>query len=94
MDTCIRRRPTAHVITLGVRDGRPRWAYVGLPGHTDDINLEVDEAVLNRVRMPADFYKLVHAALRPGTTILVTNSRVGAKRLKRLTIMDAVAPRL
>ncbi|WP_267961619.1 hypothetical protein [Sphingobium sufflavum] len=42
--------------------------------------------------MPREFYAIVKAELKPGTTILVTNSRVGAKAMERLTIIDAVAP--
>lgn len=82
----------SHVINLVVRDGKPHWVYVGLPGHASEEGREVDEATLNRVRLPRHFYELVKAQLRPGATILVTNSRVGADPLARLTIMDAVAP--
>jgi len=55
---------------------------------------EVDEAVLNRVLMPKRLCDLVRSVLTPGTTILVTNSRVGATPLEQLTIMDAVVPHL
>lgn len=82
----------SHVINLVMRDGRPHWVYVGLPNHADEEHQEIDEAVFNRVRLPKHFYELVKAQLRPGATILVTNSRVGADPLARLTIMDAVAP--
>ena len=84
--------PGSHVINLVMRDGKPHWVYVGLPGHGAEDGQEVDEAILNRVRMPRRFYELVRGALKPGATILVTNSRVGAKPLERLTIMDAVVP--
>jgi hypothetical protein len=84
--------PGSHVISLAMKDGKSHWVYVGLTGHGNDEGKEVDEAVLNRVHMPRAFYDSVRAALRPGTTILVTNSRVGAKPLERLTIMDAVVP--
>lgn len=85
--------PGSHVINLVMRDGKLHWVYVGLPGHAEEEGREVDEAVLNRVRMPQRFYEQVRATLQPGATILVTNSGVGAKPLERLTIMDAVAPR-
>ncbi|MBY8825810.1 L,D-transpeptidase [Sphingomonas colocasiae] len=84
--------PGSHVITLVEKDGKPHWMYVGLPGHVGDEGVEVDEAVINRVHLPRQFYALVRRELRPGTTILVTDSRVGANPLDRLTIMDAVAP--
>jgi hypothetical protein len=52
----------------------------------------LDEATINRVRVPRAFYTAVKAALRPGTTILVTASSVGASEGQRITIMDAIAP--
>jgi len=85
--------PGSHVINLVMRDGKPQWVYVGMPGHAEDEGRQVDEAVLNRVRMPSAFYQLVRAQLRPGATILVTNSPVGAEPLDTLTIVDAVMPR-
>ncbi len=85
--------PGSHVINLVTRDGKPQWVYVGMPGHAEDEGRQVDEAVLNRVRMPSAFYQLVRAQLRPGATILVTNSAVGAAPRDKLTIVDAVMPR-
>lgn len=86
--------PGSHVINLVARAGRLQWVYVGLPGHAEDEGVEVNEAVLNRVHMPRTFYNLVKAQLRPGATVLVTNSSVGVEPLEKLTIMDAVAPTL
>jgi hypothetical protein len=65
---------------------------VGLPGHENDVENVVDEAVLNRVRLPRGFYDKIRSQLKPGTTILVTDSSVGASTGEKLTIMDAVAP--
>lgn len=85
--------PGSHVITLSsTRDGRPKWIYLGLPGHEEDAGRMLDEATINRVRVPRAFYTAVKAALRPGTTILVTASSVGASEGQRITIMDAIAP--
>lgn len=86
--------PASHVITLTTgADGKPHWVYVGLTGHPEDAGRDLDEATLNRVRMPEAFYTAVKAALRPGATILVTNSSVGATDVgKRVTIMDAIVP--
>jgi hypothetical protein len=86
--------PGSHVINLTVgKDGKPHWIYVGLPGHDADAGHELDEATINRVQMPRQFYEVVKAQIRPGTTILVTQSSVGETG-ERLTIMDAVNPRL
>lgn len=85
--------PGSHVITLINREGKPRWVYVGLPGHGEDEGREVDEAVANRLRVPRPFYEKVKAQLVPGTTILVTNSRVSEGPLQHLTVIDAVMPK-
>nr|WP_314463466.1 L,D-transpeptidase family protein [uncultured Novosphingobium sp.] len=85
--------PGSHVITMMLRDGKPRWVYVGLPGHGDDEGREVDEAIVNRLRLPRPFYEKVKAQLAPGTTILVTNSRVAEGPPERLTVIDAVMPK-
>lgn len=88
------RDPGSHVITLTTApDGSPRWVYVGLPGHEEEAGREIDEAVINRLRLPRAFYHAVHAALRPGTTILITQSHVGGGARQPLTIMDSVVPR-
>lgn len=86
--------PGSHVISLAQGpNGAARWIYVGLPGHEEDAGRALDEATINRVRVPRRFYDAVRAALKPGTTILVTSSSVGASEGKRVTILDAVAPR-
>jgi len=85
--------PGSHVINLAVgKDGQPKWVYVGLPGHAADEGRLLDEATINRVRLPRSFYQAVKAELRPGATILVTQSAVGADTGKKITIMDAVTP--
>jgi hypothetical protein len=75
-----------------MRGGQPHWVYVGLPGHSEEEGVEVDEAALNRLRLPRGFYQKVKAALVPGATILVTDSRVGTGPLEHLTVIDAVKP--
>lgn len=84
--------PGSHVINLVLKNGQPTWVYVGLPGHPEDEGKALDEATINRVRMPRAFYQLVKAQLKPGATILVTNSPVEDGPLEKLTIMDAVTP--
>lgn len=84
--------PATHVISLTLRNGAPHWLYVALPGHEGDEGRELDEATLNRVRMPAGFYQAVRAVLQPGATILVTQSSVGESAGKRITVLDAVTP--
>ena len=85
--------PGSHVVTLTQGPGgAPSWIYVGLPGHEDEEGRGLDEAVINRLRLPRDFYEAVRAALRPGTTILITQSSVGSGAGQPMTIVDAVVP--
>ena len=44
-------------------------------------------------RLPRGFYDAVRAARRPGTTILITQSRVGTSGGEPIAVMDAVVPR-
>lgn len=86
--------PGSHVVTLTRSpNGVPRWVYVGLPGHAEDEGRLLDEATINRLRLPRRFYEAVKAALKPDDTILITNSSVGDDgRRGRITVMDAVIP--
>jgi hypothetical protein len=84
----------SHVISIvaGPR-GKPRFVYVGLPGHDEGKGRELDEATINRVRVPRAFYQAVRPLLTPGATILVTQSSVGEDVTRRkLTVVDAVTP--
>ncbi|WP_422634301.1 L,D-transpeptidase [Sphingobium sp.] len=84
----------SHVITLvRTRDGISRWLYIGLPGHAEEEGRQLDEATINRLRLPRAFYDQIKAALRPGDTILMTNSSVGDDgQGRQITVMDAVVP--
>jgi L,D-transpeptidase catalytic domain len=87
--------PGSHVISLTQgADGKNHWIYVGLPGHDDDKGRELDEATINRVHMPRGFFQALSAALAPGTTVLVTQSSVGASAGERITILDSVVPKV
>ena len=86
--------PGTHVIsvTRGA-DGEPHFIYMGLPGHEDDRGRELDQATINRVRVPKDFYRAVRPLVQPGATILVTQSSVGEDVMgRKLTVIDAVVP--
>lgn len=86
--------PGTHVINLTTGPGgAPRWIYVGVPGHDADAGQALDEAILNRVKLPRGFYEAVKGELKPGATILVTQSSVGEGEPGRpLTILDSVTP--
>jgi hypothetical protein len=87
--------PGSHVVTLTRGpNGAPRWIYLGLPGHDEDAGRVMDEATMNRLRLPRLFYERVKASLLPGATILITQSSVGTDGgREHITIMDAVAAR-
>jgi len=84
--------PGSHVITLMLDNGKPTWHYVGMAGHAEDAGRAVEEADLNRVRIPRAFHELLKPEIVPGSTILVTNSRVGATSGAKLTVVDAAIP--
>ena len=83
-----------HVIsvTRGA-DGNPHFVYMGLPGHDADQGRELDQATIERVRVPKGFYQAVRPLVQPGVTILVTQSSVGEDVMgRKLTVIDAVVP--
>lgn len=85
--------PGTHVVTLVAdKSGKPRWSYIGLPGHEAEEGLALDEAVINRLRLPRQFYENVRQALTPGSTILITQAPVGTSAGEPLTVMDAIVP--
>lgn len=87
--------PGTHVISvMAGADGKLRFVYVGLPGHEEDSGRELDEATINRVRVPLGFNDDLRRLLRPGVTILITESSVGEddSRRQKLAVIDAVAP--
>ena len=86
--------PGTHVIsvTRGA-DGKPHFVYMGLPGHDADQGRELDQATIERVRVPKGFYQAVRPLVQPGVTILVTQSSVGEDVTgRKLTVIDAVIP--
>lgn len=85
--------PGTHLVTLGTsREGKPQWTYIGLPGHEREAGMPLDEATINRLRLPRPFYESVRAAAKPGSTILMTQAPVGTSPGEPLTIMDAIVP--
>lgn len=82
--------PGSHVATRIIQNGQAKWTFVGMTGHEDEDGKALDEAQLNRVRMPREFRELLMAAVEPGTTMLITNSRVGSGARPHLTLVDAI----
>ena len=83
-----------HVIsvTRGT-DGKAHFVYMGLPGHEDDRGRELDQATIDRVRVPMGFNEADHPLVQPVVTILVTQSSVGEDVMgRKLTVIDAVVP--
>jgi hypothetical protein len=55
--------------------------------------MQLNEAVINRLRLPRRFYEAIKAVLHPGATILITQASVGDDGGRgEITIMDAVTP--
>jgi len=67
-----------HVLVLASdRGGQPVWHFADVPGHESDAQKPVDQqALLQRVHMPATFYTDLKKQIVPGTTILLTSAPV------------------
>jgi len=70
-----------------------RWLRLGSPGNADEAGTEISAAALAKIKLPADFVRLVNSILEPGATVFVTNEALtpvssGAK----LQVLDADPP--
>lgn len=66
-----------HVLTaIAAPGGDLRWLYVAVPGHEGDKGRPFDMSIMARVKMPPAFHDAVLAAIKPGTTILLTQAPV------------------
>jgi len=78
----------AQVMTLaGGKD--PQWIQVGVGDLTGEPAEIISTERVEQMRLPADFVKKMRAAMRPGTTVLVTQASVNADTTGReQTLMD------
>ena len=53
--------------------GRPRWLYIGIPGHEASQGRPLDENVIEQVGVPPEFLANLRSILSPGVTMMVTN---------------------
>ncbi len=51
-----------------------RWLRLGVPGHMDESNTQVDPAAVARIRIPADFVAKLNGILTPGASLFVTSA--------------------
>ncbi|MEF8760402.1 MAG: hypothetical protein V5B36_11885 [Candidatus Accumulibacter sp. UW25] len=71
-----------------------RWIAVSIPGHAGGSRAAVDPAQGGFFRLPAAFAAALHAALEPGTTLLVTDAPVLPAKTTNvaLNILNAAPP--
>ena len=83
-----------HVLTaMQAPGGGLKWIYVAVPGHEGDEGRPFDLSTMARVKMPAAFHDAVLAAIRPGTTILLTQAPVLPQNSGRsLTVLARIEP--
>lgn len=53
-------------------NGKSKWLYIGLSGDGEQPVNPVDMIATKKVRIPPDFYNDVHAILKPGASLIVT----------------------
>jgi hypothetical protein len=51
-----------------------RWLRLGVPGHADERNTQVDPAAVARIRIPTDFVARLNGLLTPGATLFVASA--------------------
>jgi hypothetical protein len=63
-----------HALTLTGFDenGKSKWLYVGMPGNDKEAVNPIDMIATRKVRIPQEFYDDVHAILKPGANMIVT----------------------
>jgi L,D-transpeptidase catalytic domain len=78
----------AQVMTLaGGKD--PQWIQVGVGDLTGEPAEIISTERVEQMRLPAEFVKKMRAAMKPGTTVLVTQASVNADTTGRQqTVMD------
>jgi hypothetical protein len=78
----------AQVMTLaGGKD--PQWIQVGVGDLTGEPAEIISTERVEQMRLPAEFVKKMRAAMKPGTTVLVTQASVSADTTGReQTVMD------
>ncbi|MGA7437053.1 MAG: L,D-transpeptidase [Luteibacter sp.] len=54
----------------------PNWITIGIPGHGDEANKVVDEALADRVAAPREFMEKILPELKPGDVLLATDEHI------------------
>ncbi|KAF1006160.1 MAG: hypothetical protein GAK28_02778 [Luteibacter sp.] len=77
------------------RDGlrMPNWITIGIPGHGDEANKVVDEALVDRVAVPREFMEKLLPLLVPGSVLLATDESVQPSTTgPKLQVIDSDPP--
>jgi hypothetical protein len=70
-----------------------RWLRLGVPGHMDESNTQVDPAAIGRIKIPADFVARLNAILTPGASLFVTTSALSPESSgSTVQVVDADPP--
>jgi hypothetical protein len=79
----------ATAYTLRAIDGDQfHWLQLALPGQTVGLNAELPQSERDRLTIPEDFRRQLAAALKPGTTVVVTPDSLSAVSTgNKLTVM-------
>lgn len=71
----------------------PKWIAIGIPGHEDEANRELDPATVSSIEVPKDFAALVLPLLTPGVVVLATDARISADPTpERMEVLDSSPP--
>jgi hypothetical protein len=71
-----------------------RWLRLGVPGHMDESNTQVDPAAVARIKIPADFVAKLNGILTPGASLFVSSAALSPETSGPLVqqVVDADPP--
>ncbi|MEA3181489.1 MAG: hypothetical protein QOI59_5012 [Gammaproteobacteria bacterium] len=71
-----------------------RWLRLGVPGHMDESNTQVDPAAVARIKIPADFVAKLNGILTPGASLFVSSAALSPESSGPLVqqVVDADPP--
>jgi hypothetical protein len=71
-----------------------RWLRLGVPGHMDESNTQVDPAAVARIRIAADFVTRLNGILTPGGSLFVSSATLSPQTSGPLVqrVVDADPP--
>jgi hypothetical protein len=70
-----------------------RWLRLGVPGHMEESDTQVDPTAVARIKIPTDFVAKLNGILTPGATVFVTSAALSSETSGTMVqVVDADPP--